>query len=42
MLVLSSCMMKMDFIISKKGGKEYALAYIIFELGNIVETFKGE
>ena len=31
-----------DFIISKKGGKEYALAYIIFELGNIVETFKGE
>lgn len=31
-----------DFIISKKGGKEYTLAYIIFELGNIVETFKGE
>ncbi|CUQ23181.1 hypothetical protein [Bacteroides thetaiotaomicron] len=31
-----------DFIIGKKGGKEYALAYIIFELGNIVETFKGE
>ena len=31
-----------DFIISKKGGKEYALAYIIFELGNIAETFKGE
>lgn len=31
-----------DFIIGKKDGKEYALAYIIFELGNIVETFKGE
>lgn len=31
-----------DFIIGEKGGKEYALAYIIFELGNIVETFNGE
>lgn len=31
-----------DFIIAEKDGKEYALAYIIFELGNIVETFKGE
>lgn len=31
-----------DFIIGMEKGKEYALAYIIFELGNIVETFKGE
>ena len=23
-------------------GKEYTIAHIVFELGNIVETFKGE
>lgn len=31
-----------DFIIGQEKGKEYALADIIFELGNIVEEFKGE
>lgn len=31
-----------DFIIGMEKGKEYAIAHIVFELGNIVETFKGE
>lgn len=31
-----------DFIIGTEKGKEYAIAHIVFELGNIVETFKGE
>lgn len=31
-----------DFILDKEKGKEYALANIIFELGEIVEEFKGE
>ena len=31
-----------DFIIGMEIGKEYAIAHIVFELGNIVETFKGE
>lgn len=31
-----------DFILDKEKGKEYALANIIFELGDIVEEFKGE
>lgn len=31
-----------DFILDQEKGKEYALANIIFELGNVVEIFKGE
>ena len=31
-----------DFITGTEKGKEYAIAHIVFELGNIVETFKGE
>lgn len=31
-----------DFIIGTEKGKEYAIAHIVFELGNIVEIFKGE
>lgn len=31
-----------DFITGIEKGKEYAIAHIVFELGNIVETFKGE
>lgn len=31
-----------DFITGVEKGKEYAIAHIIFELGNIVEIFKGE
>lgn len=31
-----------DFIIGTEKGKEYAIAHIVFELGNIVETFKEE
>ncbi len=31
-----------DFITGTEKGKEYAIAHIVFELGNIVEIFKGE
>ena len=31
-----------DFITGTEKGKEYPIAHIVFELGNIVETFKGE
>lgn len=31
-----------DFITGTEKGKEYTIAHIVFELGNIVETFKGE
>lgn len=31
-----------DFIVGMEKGKEYAIAHIVFELGNVVEIFKGE
>lgn len=42
MLVWSFYLMKTVILSLEQKGKEYAIAHIVFELGNIVEIFKGE